>query len=268
VTPPLIAVDDPDDPRLRVFRLNERGLASRPQRRDAAGAGLFLAEGDLVVQRSLAAGCVPLAALVDAARPPAVTATLPEGTAVYAGGERVRTMVTGLGVAHGIVAVFHRPARPAAAELAAQCDRLVICEAVDNPANMGSIIRNAAALGWQGLVIDTSSTDPLARRSLRASMGHAAAFPFAREHDLPALLRLLDGLGYTIVALTPGADAVELAAVTVGRRMAIVIGSERAGLRPETMAAATVRAAIPMAAGIDSLNAAAATAIACYVLGR
>jgi tRNA G18 (ribose-2'-O)-methylase SpoU len=164
--------------------------------------------------------------------------------------------------------VFHRPARPAAAELAAQCDRLVICEAVDNPANMGSIIRNAAALGWQGLVIDTSSTDPLARRSLRASMGHAAAFPFAREHDLPALLRLLDGLGYTIVALTPGADAVELAAVTVGRRMAIVIGSERAGLRPETMAAATVRAAIPMAAGIDSLNAAAATAIACYVLGR
>ena len=249
-----------------MFRLNERGLASRPQRRDAGGAGLFLAEGDLVVQRALQAGCTPLAALIDAARPPAVTDALPADTTVYAGGERVRTMVTGLGVAHSIVAVFHRPRRPTAGELAARCTRLVIVEAVDNPANMGSIIRNAAALGWQGLIIDTTSTDPLARRSLRASMGHAAAFPFAREADLPAVLADLRRQDFTVVALTPASDAISLDAVPLSDRLAILIGSERVGLAAETMALATHRAAIPMAAGVDSLNAAAATAIACYAL--
>jgi tRNA G18 (ribose-2'-O)-methylase SpoU len=262
----MILVDDPDDARLAVFRLNERGLASRPQRRDAAGAGLFLAEGDLVVQRALAAGCVPVAALVDAARPSAIAADLPAGTDVYGAGERVRTMVTGLGVAHTIVAVFNRPARPSAAELATRCARLVVVEAVDNPANMGSIVRNAAALGWQGLIIDTTSADPLARRSLRASMGHAAAFPFAREPDMPAVLRHLHDLDYSVVALTPGPGAVPIDEVATADRLAIVIGSERSGLRPETMEHCTHRAVIPMTGGIDSLNAAAASAIACYVL--
>ena len=263
----MILVDDPDDPRLAVFRLNERGLASRPQRRDPAGAGLFLAEGDLVVQRALAAGCEPVAALVDASRPPAITTRFPAETEVYGGGERVRTMVTGLGVAHSIVAVFQRPPRPTAAQLGERCTRLVIVEAVDNPANVGSIVRNAAALGWQGLILDTTSADPLARRSLRASMGHAAAFPFAREPDLPTVLGYLRTLDFAIVALTPSADAVHLGDIATTARMAILIGSERAGLRAETMAVATHSAAIPMAAGIDSLNAAAATAIACYVLG-
>jgi tRNA G18 (ribose-2'-O)-methylase SpoU len=262
----MILVDDPDDARLAVFRLNERGLASRPQRRDPSGAGLFLAEGDLVVQRALAAGCEPVAALVDASRPPAIITQFPAGTEVYGGGERVRTMVTGLGVAHSIVAVFQRPPRPTAAQLGERSTRLVIVEAVDNPANMGSIVRNAAALGWQGLILDTTSADPLARRSLRASMGHAAAFPFAREPDLPAVLDQLRRLDFAIVALTPSANAVRLDEIAATERLAILIGSERTGLRAETMALATHAAAIPMAAGIDSLNAAAATAIACYVL--
>jgi tRNA G18 (ribose-2'-O)-methylase SpoU len=266
VTRQLTPVDDPADARLAQFRLNERGLASRPQRRDPAGAGLFLAEGDLVVQRALDAGCVPAAALVDAARPPTWLNRFADDVPVYAGGEHVRTMVTGLGVAHSIIALFHRPARPSAGELARAHNRIVVVEAVDNPANMGSIIRNAAALGWDGLVIDSTSTDPLARRSLRASMGHAAGFPFAREPDLTVVLRDLRDLGFTVVALSPSPQGTTLDDVPVTERLAILIGSERSGLDESTMALATHRAMIPMAAGVDSLNAAAATAIACYAL--
>ncbi|MEP4648960.1 MAG: TrmH family RNA methyltransferase, partial [Ilumatobacter sp.] len=171
--PVVIVVEDPDDERFTQFRLNERGLASRADKRDDAGAGLFLAEGDLVVQRALGAGCRPVAALVDIARIPPVADALT--CPVYAGGEHVRQVVSGLGMPQSIIALFHRPARPTVADLAARCRRLVVLEAVDNPANVGAIIRNAAGLGWDGLILDHTSADPLARRSLRVAMGTAFA---------------------------------------------------------------------------------------------
>ena len=94
----IIPIEDPDDPRFRQFRLNERGLASRAEKRDDAGAGLFFAEGDLVIERALAAGCVPVAALVDIDDVPALAAEL--GCPVYGGGMDVRRVVTGLGYPH------------------------------------------------------------------------------------------------------------------------------------------------------------------------
>ena len=96
----------------------------------------------------------------------------------------VRRVVTGLGYPHRIVALFERPARPTVAELADTADRLVVLEAVDNPANVGSVIRNAAAFGWDGLILDHTSADPLARRSLRVAMGTAFALPHARTRHL------------------------------------------------------------------------------------
>jgi tRNA G18 (ribose-2'-O)-methylase SpoU len=262
----VITIDDADDPRLANFRRNERGLASRRQRRSDEGDGLFMAEGDLVVERALDAGCTAVAVLVDAAKPPAITARFAADVPVYAGADGVRTMVTQLGVPQGIVALFARPPRPNGAKLAHQSTRLVVIEAVDNPINVGSIVRNAVALGWDGMIFDYTSADPLSRRSLRVSMGQAIGFPAARATDLPGELRNLVSGGFAVCALTPTAEAQDIEAVAVTDKMAIVIGSERSGLSPESLAASTHRVRIPMAPGIDSLNAAAASAIACYAL--
>jgi tRNA G18 (ribose-2'-O)-methylase SpoU len=255
-------IEDPDDPRFRQFRLNERGLASRADKRDDAGAGMFLAEGDLVVQRALDAGCRPVAALVDIERVPSVAERL--HCPVYGGGARVRSVVAQLGVPLSIIALFHRPPRPSVAELAEASKRLVIVEAVDNPTNIGSIIRNAAALGWDGLILDHTSADPLARRSLRVGMGTVFSLPHARTTDLAGELRSLSG--FELYAMTPDPQATALDDVVAGERVGVMIGSERSGLSDELLALATpVR--IPMAAGVDSLNAAAATAVACFALG-
>ncbi|MDP2289674.1 MAG: RNA methyltransferase [Actinomycetota bacterium] len=262
----MILVDDPDDPRVAPFRLNERGLANRVQRRDDGGDGWFMAEGDLVVERALAAGCVPAMALVDGERPPPVTATLAERCPVYAGGDRMRAAVTKLGMPYSVVALFERPARAAVDQLATTARRLVIAEAIDNPVNVGSIVRNALALGWDGLITDATSCDPLARRALRVSMGHALHLPHARCDDLSALVQRLARDGVVVCALTPAPDAIALDDVPVAPRVALLVGSERAGLSPAVMAAATHRVAIPMLNGVDSLNAAAATAIACWQL--
>ncbi len=259
-------VEDPDDPRFAQFRLKERGLASRAEKRDDAGAGLFLAEGDLVVERALDAGCRPTAALVDPERVPPVAERLDAHDApVYGGGLRVRQVVSGLGMPQAIIALFERPARPTVADLAAQCRRLVVVEGVDNPANVGSIVRNAAGLGWDGLVLDHTSADPLARRALRVAMGTAFSLPHARTTDLVTDLAGVARSGMSLYALTPSPKAIDLGDVIPTDRAAVLIGSERSGLSDELLALATpVR--IPMAAGVDSLTAAAATAIACWAL--
>ena len=260
----LICVERRDDPRLAPFRLNERGLASRAHKRDDAGAGLFLAEGDLVVERALAAGCRPFLVLADGSRiPPIVDELLGRGVDVFVGGDDLRRFVTGLGMPHPVVALFHRPRRPSPNELATASERLVIVEGVDNPGNIGSIVRNAAALGWDGLLLDHTSADPLARRALRVAMGTAFALPHARTNRLGDDLRAMTDR--TIYALTPDASATDIREIAAAGRRGIVIGSERAGLSDDVLAI-TVPVRIPMAAGVDSLNAAAAAAIACYSL--
>ena len=266
--PDLIPVDDPGDERLAIFRLNERQLSSRPQRRSDDGEGLFMAEGDLVVERALEAGCEPVVALVDELRPPPVTEVLLSAVPVYAGGERIRALVTKLGVPNSIVAIFRRPARHTVDELASTARRLVLVEAVDNPANIGAIVRNATGLGWDGLIVDGTSADPLARRSLRVSMGHALVLPHARTRDVQATLAALVGAGFTVAALTPAPDALDIDAVEPPERLVVCVGAERVGLTPEVQAAATLRVRIPMHHGVDSLNVAAATAIACHALRR
>jgi len=266
--PDLIPVDDPDDARLAAFRLNERQLSSRPQRRNDDGEGLFMAEGDLVVERALEAGCEPVLALVDELRPPPVTGVLLERIPVYAGGDKVRALVTKLGVPNSIVALFRRPPRHTVTELAAAARRLVLVEAVDNPANIGAVVRNAAGLGWDGLIVDATSADPLARRSLRVSMGHALVLPHARTRDVAATIAELATAGFVVAALTPAPDAVDIDAVEPPERLVVCMGAERVGLSGEVQAAATLRVRIPMHHGVDSLNVAAATAIACHALRR
>ena len=122
---------------------------------------------------------------------------------VFAGGPAIRRAVTRLGVAQSIVAVFERPAAVPAARLTASGQRLVVVEALDNPANVGAVVRSAAALGWDGLLLDRESADPLARRSLRVAMGTAFALPHARVDDVVGTLVELQRLGVTTYGLTP-----------------------------------------------------------------
>ncbi len=263
----VIVIDDPSDARFAQFRLNERGLASRAAKRDDAGAGLFLAEGDLVVERAAAAGCVPVAALVDVDRIPQVAADL--GCPIYGGGTEVRRVVSGLGVPLSIICLFQRPARPSVRDLAATASRVVIVEAVDNPANIGAIVRNAAGLGWDGLVLDHTSADPLSRRALRVAMGTTFALPHARTTRLAQAVDDLADTGYQVFAMTPAADAVDIGSVAIADEtpVAVVVGAERAGLSAALIERATP-VAIPMSGGVDSLNVAAATAIGCWALRR
>lgn len=255
----MIIIDDPDDERYAAFRLNERGMASRADKRNDGGAGLFLAEGDLVVERALDAGCVPVAGLVDRDRPPAVTDRLT--CPVYGAGDAVRQAVTRLGMPQRIVALFERPARPSAPAVLAEARRVVVLEGIDNPANVGAIVRNATALGWDALVLDHTSADPLARRALRAAMGTTFVLPHARTTSLANDLATIDDL--TLIALTPDATAPSIDEVRTSGRIGLLIGSERDGLSDELLARGQPTR-IPMTDGVDSLNAAAATAVACY----
>lgn len=268
----VILVDDPDDERLAIFRQRERALANRPQRRGEPG-GHFLAEGDLVVQRALDAGCRPVAVLADARRPPTVAHTIagfPEAQ-VFLAGDEIRRRITALAVSMSVIALFRRPDALDAHDLTTDARRLILLDGVDNPTNVGAVVRCGAALGWQGLVVDHTSADPLARRALRTSMGTALSLPFARCADPADWLVGIAAAGGVTLALTPDPDALALTDLDEGldtTTVVLALGSERHGLSPEVMKVCTHRVRIPMAPGVDSLNVAAAAAIACFELNR
>jgi tRNA G18 (ribose-2'-O)-methylase SpoU len=148
--------------------------------------------------------------------------------------------------------------------------RVVVLEDIVDHTNVGAIIRNAAALGWDGALLSPRAADPLYRRSIKVSMGAVFSLPWARLEDWEATPEMLAAAGFLTVALTPAPDALTLselaASISAGTRVAVMLGTEGAGLSRRWSDEAEVRARIPMFAGIDSLNVAAAAAIACYAL--
>jgi tRNA G18 (ribose-2'-O)-methylase SpoU len=266
-------VDDPADPRLAVFMgLRDHDLR---RRREAPGGdmeGVFVAEGELVAGRALAAGYRATAVLVDAARRDPIPRRMGLHVPVYRAGPAVVSAITGYQTHRGALVAFARRPLPEASEVLAAARRVVVAEGVVNPTNMGVILRSAAALGVDALLLDPASCDPLYRRANRASMGLGFAVPHARLDRLPDGLAPVRAAGFTIVALTPAPDAVDLHAwadaLDEGARVAMVLGSEGPGLTAATEDAADVRARIPLAVGVDSLNVGVAAGIACYVLGR
>ncbi len=146
--------------------------------------------------------------------------------------------------------------------------RVVLLEDVNNHTNVGAIVRSASALGIDALLLDPDSCDPLYRRSLRISMGEALSLPHARTDPLPAGLAPLREAGFVLAALTPGPEAVDIAILAAAghERLALMLGAEGPGLSPAVLAEADVQVRIPLAAGVDSLNVAAAAAIAFYVI--
>lgn len=264
----LIEIDDPSDERLDVFRWRERQLASKPQRAEKVGAGLFVAEGDLVVGRALTTSHVPVALLCSPRHAEMLSSSLSSDVPVYVASATVRQEVTGLGVPLEATGVFRRPALRDPHELVASSNHIVMLEAIDNPTNVGAIVRSAAALGWDALLLDATSADPLARRALRVSMGTALSLPFARTDATQSPFDIITR-EHTVYALTPHPDASDIRTLPTplpGRR-ALALGSEREGLSHTALSQSAHQVRIPMHHDVDSLNVGVAAAIAMYELG-
>lgn len=263
------AVSDPADPRIAEF-LGLRDRELRLQREGPGGdlAGIFIAEGDLVVERALRAGYVLRAVLVDARRREPLPALVPPSAPVYAGDEAVVRAITGFHVHRGVIASFDRRPVPTADEVLAGARSAVVLENVVNPTNLGVVVRSAAGLGVDALVLDPSCVDPLYRRAARVSMGEVYALPYARLPRFPGGLEVVRRQGFHLVALTPDLSATPLERLVLpaGARPALVLGSEGHGLPAETLDLVDDRVCIPMQRGVDSLNVGAAAAVAMWAL--
>ena len=262
--PAPVLITDPADPRVADFRDLKAG--DRPEG-TPRWSGPVIVEGVPAVERLLASGYRIRAVFGVPGRVAALD--LPDDVVAYEADKWVLSEVIGFRLTRGVIASADRRAPSDLGELLTGPDpaaprRLAVLEALNDAENLGSIARSALALGIDGLLLDPRCADPFYRRSVRVSMGHILALPFAVLSDWPADLDRVHAAGYTTVALTPAPDAVDLDKVDprAHPRTAVLLGAEGPGLTPEAQAAARVRAKILMRDGVDSLGVAAAAAIA------
>lgn len=265
--PHLIEIDDPADPRLADYR-DLRDVQLRLQ--VETEHGLFLAEGEKVVRRAVEAGFTPRSFLMAPRWLESLDDLLSTSDApVYVVSEALAEQVTGFHVHRGALASLHRRPLPSVDDVLAGARSVLVLEEIVDHTNVGAIFRSGAALGFDAVLVAPRCADPLYRRSIKVGMGAVFTMPWTRLPDWYDALPDLSARGFTTIALTLSDDAVPIEDAVGGvDRLALVLGSEGHGLSPRWEQAADRRAIIPMAAGIDSLNVAAATAVACYVAAR
>jgi tRNA G18 (ribose-2'-O)-methylase SpoU len=260
-------IDDPRDPRVDDYR----DLRDPERRRH----GVFVVEGRLAVTRLVDGSryrarsllLTPGAgdALID------VLGRLDDETRVYVADAAVVQAVVGFPFHRGCLAIAERGADLPLDRLVTPAGRraLVLLEDIADPDNVGAIFRNALAFGADGVLLSAGAADPLYRKAIRTSAAATLRVPFARVHDWREAFATLRAHGYTTLALTPDADAADIADVrTPPERLALVVGAEGPGLSVVAREAADLAVRIPMAAGIDSLNVATASGIALHRLLR
>ena len=262
---PIVDVDDPADPRLDDFR----DLNSVDRRPDLpSGKGLVIAEGVLVVQRMLTSRFRPRALLGTDRRLRELATDLDATEApYYRVTAEVMADVVGFHLNRGVLAAAARPGELTVDAALEGAHTVAVLEGVNDHENLGSIFRNAAGLGVDAVLFGTGCADPLYRRAVRVSMGHALLVPYAWASAWPADLAALRDRGFRLLAMTPapGAATVAQAMTSVGDdRVAILVGAEGPGLTETTMRASDIRVRIPMSRGTDSLNVATAAALAFY----
>ena len=277
---PFIQLDDLSNRLLRPYSGMTDGQLKRGEgfRRDNPD-GLFIGESGRVIERALDAGIRPASVLVDERwlehdRPiiERVQAANPDAPIFFATAQQFRE-ITGYEVVRGALACFERPKPRSIDQVVAGARRVAILEDVTNYANMGAIFRSAAALGMDAVLISPSCHDPYYRRCARVSMGAVFQVPWARiEGDADwahVLVPSLGEQGFTTVAMALRDDSIGLRdrRLAEAARLAIVLGTEGDGLRDSTIAACNYTVLIPMAHQVDSLNVAAAAAIAFWELG-
>jgi len=255
-----------DDPRIADFvGLTDVELrrAQEPER------GMFLAEGALVIRRALEAG-YGLRSLLMEPRWLESMADVVEGhpgAPAFVADEEVLRAITGYRVHRGALAAMQRRPLPETEELISRSGRLLVLEDIVDHTNVGAVFRSAAALGVDGVLVSPRCADPLYRRSVKVSMGAVLSVPWTRTTQWPAPLDDIRAAGITTLALTPSGDT-SLAGMAAPERWALVLGTEGAGLSDAAMARCDLRVRIPMSGGVDSLNVAAAAAVACFALSR
>jgi tRNA G18 (ribose-2'-O)-methylase SpoU len=260
-------ITDPDDERIADYRaLTDVELRTRWE----PPHGLFIAEGELVLRRALRAGYPPRSFLLDEKRVDQLADLAGTGAPMYLASQDVLERATGFHVHRGVLASFRRRSLPAAADVLAAARRVAILEDVNNHTNLGAVFRGAAALGMDAVLLSPSCADPLYRRSVRVSMGEVFAVPYATLEPWPAALAAVRHAGFTLLALTPAADAVPIQRLdrSARARPAVLLGAEGSGLSRSALQASDQRVRIPMRRGVDSLNVAAAAAVAFWELGR
>lgn len=228
--------------------------------------GVFMAEGELVIARALAAGHTPMSCLVSRSKLESVRHHFAErDVPVFVASDDLLAAVTGYHVHRGALVAFARPKRASIAEVCRGVELVVVLEDLVDHTNVGAIFRSAAALGAGAVVISPRCADPLYRRALKVSMGATAMLPWARAQVWPGALSELTALGFTTIGMTPAGDT-ELGKLANSMRPALVFGTEGAGLSPAAMAHCAVLSRIEMANDVDSLNVAATAAVACYAM--
>ena len=263
----LVEIDDPDDPRLADYRdLRDVELRKHLE----AEHGLFLAEGEKVVRRAVESGFPARSFLMAPRWLAGLSDVLGSSDApCYVMSEALAEQVTGFHVHRGALASLQRVPLPPVADVLAGARTVVVLEDIVDHTNVGAIFRSAAALGVDAVLLAPRCADPLYRRSVKVAMGAVFTVPWTRLDSWYDALPAVSAAGFTTVALTLADDATDIEqAVAVLGRVALVLGTEGHGLSPRWEQTADRRAVIPMAEGIDSLNVAAATAVACYVTAR
>ena len=263
----IVPISDLADPRLADYA-HQTDVALRKAR--GAEHGLYIAESALVLQRALAAGHVPrsVLALGGAVADAEDALRGHPHVPIFIGPDDLLAELTGYLLHRGLIAAINRPALPDAARLLEGARRVVVLENVADPTNVGAIFRSVGAIGADAILVTPRCSDPFYRRAIRVSMGTVLQVPWTRVGDWPSTKSLLESAGFHIAALALSANAVGLGefAASAPDRVAIVLGAEGDGLTDDALQAAHSVVTIPMAHGIDSLNVAAASAVALWAL--
>lgn len=269
----IVEVESIADPRLVDYAHRTDVALKKSVGRFGDGPGIYLAESALVLQRAIAAGHRPRSVLALGGRAAEqALAIVGDEVPVFTGPDALLAEVTGYALHRGLIGSLERPALPEVGALLADARRVVILEDVVDPTNVGAIVRSVAGIGADAVLVTPRCADPLYRRAIRVSMGTILQVPWTRTGDWMTLRADLDAHGFRVAALALEPGAVDLrdlaaeAAADPGQRIALVLGTEGAGLTREAIAAADFVVRIPMAHGIDSLNVAATAAVAMWAL--
>ena len=264
---------DFNSPKLDLFvRLTGAQLRSKAE----GELGIFIAESPTVIEVALNAGCEPIALLTDERLINGAVSKIIERVGdipIYVADREVLTSLTGFELTRGALCAMKRPAEPSLESLLSGAKRIAVLEAVTDSTNIGALFRSAAALNIDAVLITPTCCDPLCRRAVRVSMGTVFQVPFGRigkkKEDWPeAGLRMLSELGFKTVSMALRDDTVNIDSDILAKeeKLAIILGTEGTGLSKETIASSDYTVKIPMSGGVDSLNVAAAGAIAFWEL--
>ena len=263
---PIIEIHELSDP-----RLNDYSHQTDVALRKSTGAignepGIYLAESALVLERALNAGHQPRSVLVlgDSVQQAQQLLHAHPDTPIFFGPGELLAELTGYILHRGLIASLNRPRLPDAAELLQVANTVVVLSNVVDPTNVGAIFRSVAGIGADAVLVTPDTSDPLYRRSIRVAMGSVFQVPWTRIPHWPVAGELLQEQGFQRVALALTPDAIALQDFRASGKTALILGGEGYGLSDEVLAGTDLRLQIPMHGGIDSLNVAAASAVALW----